>query len=355
MSSVSGAFLSPIELIPSEPVENFTQMTLEQIEGTRKYREILAALKRVDKSEIHVHLGGAVSMAFMQKHMAAQAYNNLTEFIDRFSGGMDYREGFKAFSLISAILDSNQRIEEAAFDFCQKLHSEQITFCELRTGLKRLDGGFENYLQSVINGLRRGMATYSFVEVTLVISLRRDTSIEDANEAINLAIKYREQGVTGIDVSGESTKGDGHGIFEALQLAKDNGLPVTLHLGESAEETEEQQLKELTLIQPKRVGHAVHLSPEAKAWIEENQTVVEVCLRSAVSVRMIDRPGEHPGLALYKKGHPVVFCSDDPTLFGTLSEELALAACLCNLSIPEAAALQEKAKLHAFSLNDRDT
>ncbi len=283
----------------------------------------------------------------LKKYSTAQEYAELVGFIDKLRRGVDYSEAFKAFSMIGKILNSNQRIEEAAFDFCQSQHRDNVTFTELRTGLKRLDGGFEDYLKAVIAGLERGMKAFP-IRVTLVLSLRRETSIADADETIALAINYRGQIVKGIDVSGESIKGDGKGIFEALRLAKSKGLPITLHIGEHTNESPEQQLKELKEIQPSRVGHAVHLCPEAQAWIEENKIVVEACLRSALSV-MIIKPSEHRALALFKKGHPVVFCTDDSTLFGDLSEELALDACLCNLTVEEMTEMQKTALTYAFN------
>ncbi len=63
---------------------------------------------------------------------------------------------------------------------------------------------------------------------------------------------------------------------------------------------------------------------------------------------MITKPSEHPALELFKKGHPVVFCTDDSTLFGDLSEELALVACLCNLSVKEVVEMQKRALAYAF-------
>jgi adenosine deaminase len=326
---------------------NFAELSLLEIEKTSKYLELLARLKKSFKTDLHAHLGGALSKEFIKKHSTAQEYAELIGFIDKLKSGIDYSDAFKAFSMIGRVLNSNQRIEEAAFDFCQNQHNDNVTFTELRTGLKRLDGGFEDYLKAVIAGLERGMEAYP-IRVTLVLSLRRETSFEDADETIALAIKYRGQIVKGIDVSGESIKGDGKGIFEALRQARSKGLPITLHIGESKDESPEQQLKELKEIQPSRVGHAVHLCPEAQEWIENNQIVVEACLRSALSV-MIKKPTEHPALALFKKGHPVVFCTDDSTLFGSHSEELALDACLCDLTIEQVTEMQKAALTYAFN------
>ncbi len=326
---------------------DFTDSSLQEIVASSKYRLLLEGLKNASKTELHAHLGGAVSVEFIAKHSNNQEYSEFRKFIERLKSGVDYTEGFKAFSMIAKVLNSNRRIEEAAYDFCQNQYRNNVSFSELRTGLNRLDGGFEDYLKAVIAGLEKGMKDYP-IQVTLLLSLRRDTSFEDAKETIDLAIKYHGKILKGIDVSGESTKGNGNGIFEALRRAKSNGLPITLHIGENRLETSEQQIKELTQIQPSRVGHAVHLSLGARSWIEENQIVVEACIRSALSVNIITKPMEHPALELFKKGHPVVFCTDDSTLFGDLAEELALVACLCHLSIEKIIEMQKNAIAYAF-------
>lgn len=327
---------------------DFSTLSLQEILRTAKYKELLEELKTIDKIELHAHLGGAVSLDFLRLHSSPQDYNELSGFIDKLKAGVDYQEAFKAFPMISKILNSNQLIEEAAFDFCQSQFNDNVTFSELRTGLKRLDGGFEDCLQAVLNGLEKGRKTFN-IHVDLVLSLRRDTSAQDANETIGLAIKYRDRGITGIDVSGESTKGDGTGIFEALEKARSYGFPITLHLGENCQETPEQQMRELANMQPSRVGHAVFLCPEALQWIKEKGIVVEACIRSALSVDMIKQPGEHPALKLFREGHPVVFCTDDSTLFGNLSEELALVAALCDFSKEKVTKMQKEACQHAFT------
>jgi adenosine deaminase len=320
---------------------DFSALSLHEIVQTPEYGALLTQLRKVFKTELHAHLGGAVSMEFIRQHTTDQDYAEIEGFINQLKGGIDYSEGFKVFSLIGKVLTSNQRIEEAAFDFCRCQHGDHVIFSELRTGLKRLDGSFEDYLTAVLRGLKRGIQTYP-IQVNLLLSVRRDTSCDDANETVDLSIKYKTQGITGIDVSGDSTKGDGSGIFAALKFAKSNGLPVTLHIGESKQEKAEQQMRELTEIQPERIGHGVHLSTEARRWIQEKRIPVEACIRSALSVGMIIQPNEHPAIELFNQGHPVVFCTDDSTLFGDLSEELALVACLCNLSIDQMIEQQQK-------------
>ena len=339
----------------SEPpiLTDFAQLSLPEIIATPQYRQLLEALRSVDKLELHAHLGGAVSFDFVRKYATEQTYGELRGFIERLRNQIDYKEVFKVFPLIGQVLNSNQRIEEAAYDFCESQYKDKVSYSELRTSLKRLDGDFEDYLRALIRGLRRGWKSYR-VYVNIILSVRRDTPRQDAEETVDLALQYRHDGVCGLDVSGESTVSDSREIVEVLQRARREALPIVLHIGESPLEKPEQQLRELEALQPVRVGHAVHLSPKARHWIENRRingrrVVIEACITSALSTGMIKTPGDHPALRLFREGHPVIFCSDDSTLFGSLSEELALTACLCNLSVDAIRELQENTLLYTLN------
>lgn len=322
-------------------------MSLSALMKTQKYINSLKEIKRMPKTELHAHLGGAVPLEFLQKHCTGSAYDELLQQIERIKTGEDYSKAFNVFDLIGKILNTNERIEEAAYLFCQAQAADFVTLTEVRTGLKDLGTGFEGYLQAVLSGLKRGQKDFH-VKVNLVLSLRRNTSAKDAQETVDLAIKYRNQGITGIDISGESTKGDCSTIFESIDLAKANGFPITLHIGEQSSENPEQQLKELSRIEPQRIGHAVHLCSQAKQWVDEKRPVIEACIKSALSVKMITSPAEHPAFDMLKKGHQVVFCTDDSTLFGDHSSELAVAACLLDLPLTRIQAMQHEAQKYAF-------
>lgn len=326
---------------------NFQTMSLSAIMQTQKYVDLLIEIKNTHKTELHAHLGGAVPLEFLQKHCTPSAYTELLQQIERIKTGEDYSKAFNVFNLIGKILNTNERIEEAAYLFCQGQAADLVTLTEVRTGLKDLGTGFEGYLQAVLNGLKRGQKDFQ-IKVNLVLSLRRNTTAKDAQETIRLAVKYRNEGITGIDISGESTLGDCSTIWESIDLAKKNGFPITLHIGEQPSENPEQQMKELSRIEPQRIGHAVHLCPQARQWVDEKRPVIEACIKSALSVKMIATPADHPAFDMLKKGHRVVFCTDDSTLFGDHSSELAVAACILDLPLAQIQAMQHEAQKYAF-------
>lgn len=111
--------------------------------------------------------------------------------------------------------------------------------------------------------------------------------------------------------------GDGDNICNIIHELHNNNIPITLHLGECNEETDIQQMKELTIYKPKRIGHGVFLCSEAQNYIYTNNIPIEMCISSALIAHMINNYDEHPALKLLKNNYPVIICTDDPLIFQT--------------------------------------
>jgi adenosine deaminase len=92
-------------------------------------------------------------------------------------------------------------------EICQDLIDDNVTYAEFRTGLKDLGSGLKGHLKAILRGIQKGTAATP-LKVGLILSLRRDTNPALANQTINLALEYRDKGVVGIDLSGDSTVGD---------------------------------------------------------------------------------------------------------------------------------------------------
>jgi adenosine deaminase len=314
-----------------------------------QFNQCSEQMKNMQKSELHLHLGGAWPLEYLKEISQPQEFADLSLMLNQIqAGSVDYHTAFRVFSLISKIMHSDERVEDGVAALCKDLLRDNVVYAEFRTGLKDLGSGLEGYLAAVLRGIQRG--TYETpLRVGVILSVRRDTHHFTAEETIDLALKYRNKGVVGIDVSGDSTQGDGKQIFSALIRAKENNLPITLHIGESKEETAAQQMMELFTIQPERIGHGVHLCEEGNRWIKEKKILVELCLTSAFKAGMISNESEHPALKLLLQGHPVAICTDDPLVFNTtLSEEYTRVAQLTGLSPEEIEELQKHIHIYNF-------
>lgn len=306
-------------------------------------------MKNMQKNELHLHIGGAYPLEYLKKISTVEEFSDLSNMLDQIQAvELDYHNAFRIFSLINKIVNSEELVEEGVVALCQDLIQDNVVYAELRTGLKDLGSGLEGYLAAVLRGIERA-AQGTPLKVGLILSLRRDTKHSIAQQTIDLALKYQDQGVVGIDLSGDSTQGDGIDVFSSLIRAKENNLPITLHIGESKKESAQQQMMELETIQPERIGHGVHLCEEAKKWIVEKKILVELCLTSAVKAGMIRDAKEHPALELLLAGHPVAICTDDPLVFNTtLSQEYTHVAIITGLLPQQIQELQKQTQNYHF-------
>lgn len=294
--------------------------------------EEISHFQKLPKAELHLHLGGSFPREYLFSIASPSEQEELTQALDLVAQGVDYHAAFRVFGLIAQIVNSEEKLQKGVKCLCKSLEEDGVRYVEIRTGLKNLGQGTEEYLKAVLRGIQEAASMQ--LKAKVVLSLQRSSSARVVQDTIDLALKYREEGVVGIDISGNSSIGQTSQIIPDLIRAKKEGIPFTVHMGEVAGETDQMLL--LTLLEPKRIGHGVHLNDDAKEWILSRRVPLEVCLTSSVLVKMTDEYKKHPGFEFFREGHPIVFCTDDPLLFSTtLSQELLYAHELCGISIKE--------------------
>lgn len=276
------------------------------------------AFKEMAKAELHLHLGGSYPLSFILENADDEQKKKMLECLDKIAHKVDYKDCFEIFGIISKIVNTNEKVQLGTYSLCRELQKDGVTHAEIRTGLKDLGSGFENYLLSVLSGMKKAQA--SDFKSTLLLSVQRTSSPEAIASTIDLALKYRDWGVVGIDLSGDATVGKIEHLIPELMRAKANGLSLTVHLGEFKNDSDQELIIEK--LKPNRIGHGVHLSQKALHWALDNKIPVEVCITSSVLVSMIDNYTNCPWLAYALQGHPIILCTDDPLIFQiTLSQE----------------------------------
>lgn len=304
--------------------------------------------KAIPKSELHLHLGGAWPLEYLKTIATEEQYKQLCAMLDELEKGMEYEKAFGIFDITSKIVNTDQKTQDGVASLCKQLHEDGVIYVEIRTSLKNLGSGIDGYIESILKGIEFGCKNTN-LSARLILSLRRDSTQNNVLQTIESIQKYKNQGIVGLDISGISTQGDGSAIFKYADLINKLCIPITLHLGESPYESPEQQIKELMLLNPVRIGHGVYLSGRALQWICNYRIPIELCLTSALKVNMIKKYHEHPALIMLKQGYPVVICTDDPLIFKTtLSKEWALVANTLNISVDELIQLQKNQKLFGF-------
>lgn len=280
-----------------------------------------ATFTHIPKAELHLHLGGSFPVDYLYSVATPEETKALDEGLSWISRGVSYKDCFRVFSLVSQIINSEKRVEDGTAALCEELEKDNVVYAEIRTGLKDLGKGYEEYLLSVLRGIEKSRSDH--FDARVLLSLQRSSTPDYAKMSVDFALKYKERGVVGIDISGDATIGEIEVILPELFRAKQEGLFLAMHIGETPPLMYKQR-EILEMLKPDRIGHAVHLEKSALEWILEHKTPIEVCLTSSEVVMMVENYAMHPGLMYYRQGHPVTICTDDPLIFRTtMSEELA--------------------------------
>lgn len=313
--------------------------------NTLVYTNELPHFREMPKVELHLHLSGSYPLEYLLTIATDSQKEALLDSLERIAARVDYHEAFKVFGLIGQIVNTNEKVEQGTLALCQSMEKDGVVYAEIRTGLKDLGNGQEGYLQSVLSGIRQG--TSDKFQARLLLSLQRASSLAVAKSTVDLAIKYRKQGVVGIDISGDSTIGQIETIIPELLRAREEGLFLTLHIGESPKE--QGQLEILETLKPDRIGHAVHLSQDALDWVLANRIPIEICPTSGVLVQMVDDYSSLPGLSYFAQGHPTVICTDDPLIFRNyLSQEYLTLSQKTSLSVEQLCEMSKKSFEYTF-------
>jgi adenosine deaminase len=260
---------------------------------------------RAPLTELHVHLGAAVTPAIMWGIAHAQGIRLPTKdywaFRDLITVGRR-RRGFQAyldlFYWTELIQSSPIAVERSVYEVIGGAYRKNnVTGLELRFNpMKRNRGGeqdLDHIIAAAVRGMDRAILEYPQVRAGLIFCL--DRSFPPALNEIMAAkaISWHSRGVIGIDIAGPVTAGfrfaDYADIFAECRRA---GLGLTVHAGETGGADEVREAVEV--LAPDRIGHGVRSAedPRVLELLRERGTVLEVCPSSNLSTRVLGSVAE---------------------------------------------------------------
>lgn len=255
---------------------------------------------RTPLSELHVHLGAAVTPAIMWGIAHAQGIRLPTkdywDFRDLITVGRR-RRGFAAylqlFHWTELIQSSPLAVERSVYEVIGGAYRKNnVTRLELRFNpMKRNRGGeqdLDHIIAAAVRGMDRAVLEYPQVRAGLILCLDRGFS-PSLNEIIAAkAIAWRSRGVVGIDIAGPVVEAfsfaDCAEIYAECRRA---GLGLTVHAGETGGADEVREA--LELLEPDRIGHGVRSVEDERvmAMLRERGTTLEVCPSSNLNTRVL--------------------------------------------------------------------
>jgi aminodeoxyfutalosine deaminase len=274
-------------------------------------------------TELHLHLEGTVDRQTLMRLdpgitgeaiEAAWSFTTFGGFLDCFKFIAQRIRGPKDYALITR-------------GMMEGLARQGVTYAEVTLGAGVvLWRGFD--FNSVWRAIREAQLEAEKtcpVEVWWNLDAIRQFGPDHVMEVARIAAKYVGDGAISFGIGGDEIGGPALPLRAAFTYARDAGLRLTAHAGET--DGPESILAALE-IGAERIGHGIRAVDDAELMkrLREEQIPLEVCITSNVRTGAVASLDAHPVRRLFDAGVPITLNTDDPGLFETdLAREFALA------------------------------
>jgi adenosine deaminase len=298
-------------------------------------------------AELHTHLGGSVASDIMwslaHEQGIALPTRDYWEF-DRMVTVSDPR-GVPDLDSLDRIYHLTELIQSSPLAVERSVHaaiggayrSQRITTLELRFNpMKRNRGGerdLDHIILAAIRGLDIASLEYPQVRAGLLLMMDRTFSADQNMVIVEKAIRYAARGIVGVDIAGPRPGGERYDytqIREHVELARDAGLGITIHVGEEGGEYGIDELAEvIEALRPERIGHGILAAgqPELMAAIRSEDITLEICPTSNLLTKALADEDALRDVfrAFVEHGVPFTIATDGPEMMRThLRDEFEL-------------------------------
>jgi adenosine deaminase/aminodeoxyfutalosine deaminase len=318
-------------------------------------------IARLPKVELHLHLEGSVRPETLRE--LSRTRPSLKKKVGSWIAGrrrQSYRYGsfrkfLVAFGLVSLLLETPEDYALATTRLAEWLATQNVKYVEIT-----LSAGVilwkRQSLEAVFEAIGRATEEARArlgLGINWIFDAVRQFGVDQARRVLEGAVRFRSRGVVAFGIGGDEVGGPAELFTEVYREARDQGLRLTAHAGETG--GPESIRKAVELLGAERIGHglAAARDPELMRLLRERQIPLEVCPTSNVSTGLLRRLEDHPLPRFLEAGLVLTLNSDDPAMFGTsLAREFMLVANTFSLSRRQLVGLCENAIRAAFLAED---
>jgi len=286
----------------------------------------------MNRAELHVHLEGSIG----PETLMAIDPSLKREEIEANLKCASFPEFLQGYIWVSKKLDKPEHYALAARHLLDSLACQGVTYAEIT-----LSAGVvlwkQQDLAAVYDAVWRE-SERSSIRTFWILDAIRQFGPEKGMEVAKFAVSRRDQGVIAYGIGGDEVRGPAHWFREVFAYARDGGLHLVCHAGETAGP---ESVWGALAIGAERIGHGIAAAqdPALMARLRTDNVPLEICISSNVSTGVVASLGEHPVRALHEAGVPITINTDDPAFFHTtLTREYELAEKIFGLPVVELAA-----------------
>lgn len=279
-------------------------------------------IKEMPKTELHIHLEGAIPLETLHQLMQRQGKSDSTITIEDLKRRFTY-EDFSDFIDVwiwkNTFIREEKDFEEIAYKILRQLSEQNVKYVEAfySPGDYRKQGlSVEGITECLIAGKERAQQDFG-IRSELIIDVIRDHGPKVGIKRIDEVTPYLGKGVIGIGLGGSEKEYPADPYEFVYKEAKRRGFRLTAHAGEAAGASSIWAV--IKKLRAERIGHGVRLKedPRLLEFLQQSQIPLEMCIQSNLSTKVVESLRNHPIKEYFEKGLMVTVNSDDPTMFNT--------------------------------------
>ena len=274
-----------------------------------------SGLLSLPKVELHLHLDISISYPVARRLVPDLSLDRYRRELQ----GPDRCPGLAAFLSTTTrqveLLQSEQALRWVTESLLSTLAAEGVAHAELRFApLLHTAGALspEAAVEAVLSAVNDTAAGLGMTASCILASLRHFDG-ESSTRTARLAARYHGETAVGFDLAGDEAGFPLRTHLPAFAVAKDAGVPLTVHAGEGAgPESVREVLREIA---PARIGHGVRSAedPDLVDHLAELGTHLELCPTCNVQLRVVPEMTAHPIDRLLRSGVSLSVSTDSRT------------------------------------------
>ena len=285
---------------------------------------------KLPKIDLHCHLDGSLPLGTIHKLIELENIEidtrNLEEELRVDDSCTDLAMYLQKFELPLKLLKTPKSFEIAVYELLKEVANENTIYTEIRfapfLSAKTTEEAKE-IVKMAIEGLDKAREDFD-IEGNLILCCMRHHDEETNLKILDVASEFLNKGVCAIDLAGDEERFPMMLFENIFNKAREQGIPFTLHAGETGNFENVKQAVELGA---KRIGHGIAImkDKEALELCLKNKIGLEMCPISNKQTRAVEDMKDYPYECFMEKGLLVTLNTDNRTVSNTtINKEIEL-------------------------------
>ena len=271
-------------------------------------------IHEMKKVILHLHLDGSLRPETVREWLKEEGEDRTLEEVKKAlmveKNCRDLTQYLEKFDLPCKMLQTEAHIEQATYELFEDLAKQNVIYAEVRFApSKHLEKGltYKQVVQAAINGMERAKRDFNIDGNLILCCMRGDNNVQENLETVVAAKKFLNKGVAALDLAGAEALFPTENFEDIFRLAKQNGIPLTIHAGEADGPTSVST----AIKYANRIGHGIRSieSEYLMKQLKEKGITLEVCPTSNEQTQAV--VGKHPLEELYRKGISTTISTDN--------------------------------------------